>query len=1659
MSTTTHAQDDRELSALEHRYFQHIPQEQLSETDTEALISAHRQLAEQRPVGRAVVRLHRPQEQWPGATPILQVVTDDMPYLVESLSSLLTDSGLGLRMVVHPVVVVRRDMSGALQEVLPDASTHEPPEGTVVESWMTFEIEPGVQESSLDELEDEALALLGDVRQVVEDTAKMQAVQRDLAGELDQAVGSKRFSELELTEAAELLRWLANGNFTVLGYRRYEVTTKNGKSGKLGERVQRAVLGSGLGVLRNDELKERTLDDGSLDDEVSGSELLVLTQSSTPTRVLRPVFPYFVGVLSFDESGTVTGEHRFLGVFTIAALNDNVLDIPVLARRTREVIERAGYDLNSYSGQAILEVAQTYPRTELFSTDTDTLFDIGTTVVALGQQRAVRLFLREDTYGRFISCMVYLPRDRYTTRARTLIQEALIDEFDGSSLDYTARVSESPLALVHLTVQTPEPVELNEELRARLQEKVAAACRTWDDRLLDELESGSKQGVDARVLRHYAEALPQSYKESFAPAHAIGDILRMQSLAGGEIDVALYRPEVDGEQQLRFVLYLAGDSVSLSRVLPVLQSMNVEVLDERPYLVHRPDDLRCWMYDFGLRVDRALLDDQPEGIEPIRDRFVDTFTAAWHGTAEVDGFNALVLAAGLDWRQAMLLRAYAKYIRQAGLPYNQSYLENVLLDNPQVCTTLLRLFGARLDPEQVREHQEVDRNAGERKEVDPEEGEYEEDKGGEHEEGTSGDSATEDEAEWDEDSEAVRTHVDEVTKLIDEVTSLDADRILRAFLSLIQATLRTNYYVDGDGPRSYLSFKLHPTAIPELPKPRPEFEIFVYSPRVEGVHLRFGAVARGGLRWSDRKEDFRTEILGLVKAQAVKNAVIVPVGAKGGFVVKQPPTPTDDAAADREALQKEGISCYRTFISGLLDLTDNLDPVADKTLPPRQVVRHDSDDSYLVVAADKGTASFSDIANEVSADYNYWLGDAFASGGSAGYDHKVMGITAKGAWESVKRHFREMGVDTQQQEFTVVGVGDMSGDVFGNGMLLSEHIRLVAAFDHRHVFVDPNPVADTSFAERKRLFSEERSSWEDYDTELISEGGGVWPRTLKSIAITEQMRDALGLESDVDKLSPAELVHAILLAPVDLLWNGGIGTYVKASGEANAEVGDKANDGLRVNGSELRVKVVGEGGNLGITQRGRIEFARAGGRVNTDALDNSAGVDCSDHEVNIKILLDALVTDDTLPAEERNPLLESMTDEVTRLVLADNDDQNELMGLSRSNAAPMVGVHSRLVSHLERTAGLDRALEALPTKAGFRSREQAGEGLTSPELATLMAQVKLALKSDVLASDLPDANAFRERLPHYFPEPLPERFPDAIGAHPLRREIVTTMVVNDVVSTGGITYAFRLGEETGATSTDAVRAHAAATGIFDLTSLWSDVRSLGAELPTEVTDELAHHIRRLLDRASRWLLSNRPQPLAVGPDISRFREPITTMSGRVSTLLRGAQADAAREQTEQYVQQDIPEKIAARVAVLLHAYGLLDVVDVADIAEREPEEVAELYYALSDHLDIDRMLTAVSELERGDRWHSLARLSLRDDLYSSLRLLTLDLLGGSEPDESPDEKIEQWEQTNSSRLERARTSLMEIAVAGALDLATLSVAVRQVRSMVRAAGGASRPSR
>ncbi|MEZ0338749.1 NAD-glutamate dehydrogenase [Mycobacterium sp. pV006] len=1554
-----------------------------------ALVAAQVRLAERRARGETLVQVYGPDEDG-GFGPALQVVTDDAAMLMDSVTVLLHRVGVAYKAIMNPVFRVRRGADGELLDAVPVAQAGSA--DGVDESWVHVEMSGAADRSALAEAQRLLPRVLADARQVALDSAGMNAALRSLAAELDADTGV-RFPSPDRKDVAALLRWLVDGHFVLLGYQRCDV--RNGDAA-----VDAA---SRLGVLRmrEDVLPQLTHKD----------ELLALAQATIPSFLRYGAYPQIVVVREHqpdDEAGAV--EHRFVGLFTIAAMNANILEIPLVSRRVNDALALA-HRHPGHPGQLLLDVMQTIPRSEFFALSARSLLEMAMAVIDLGSRRRTLLFMRADLLGHFVSCLVYLPRDRYTTAVRLAMQDILVRELGGESIDYAARVSESPWAVVHFTVRLPEgarpgEVDVSEDNQLRIQELLTEAARTWGDRLQG---AAQDESVAHDVVEHYAGAFPETYKQAFDPKRALEDIAIIEALENDSVKLVLTDNEDDGVSHL--VWYLGGRSASLSQLLPMLQSMGVVVLEERPYTVTRPDGLAVWIYQFRISPHRGIPDiaGGPHHRETA-ERFAEAVTAIWHGHAEIDRFNELVLRAGLHWRQVAVLRAYSKYLKQAGFSYSQSHIATVINDNAGTARSLIELFEALFEP--------TEQDGGE-----------------------------------DNRSDAAAAAA-AVSADIDALVSLDADRVLRAFASMIQATLRTNYFVnasDSARAQNVLSFKLDAELIDELPLPRPKFEIFVYSPRVEGVHLRFGFVARGGLRWSDRREDFRTEILGLVKAQAVKNAVIVPVGAKGGFVVKSPPAPTGDAAADRDATREEGVACYRLFIAGLLDITDNVDKSSGAIVAPDDVVRRDGDDAYLVVAADKGTATFSDIANEVAKSYDFWLGDAFASGGSVGYDHKAMGITARGAWESVKRHFREMDIDTQSQDFTVVGVGDMSGDVFGNGMLLSRHIRLLAAFDHRHIFIDPDPDAARSWEERKRLFDLPRSSWEDYDTSLISAGGGVYSREQKSITISAEAREALGLDDDSAELSPPALIRAILKAPADLLFNGGIGTYIKA--ESESEVGDRANDAVRVNGNQVRAKVIGEGGNLGVTSLGRIEFDLCGGRINTDALDNSAGVDCSDHEVNIKILIDSLVTSGKVDPDDRTELLLSMTDEVGRLVLADNESQNDLMGTSRANAASMLSVHARMIRELVAERGLNRELEALPSDKEIARRAEAGLGLTSPELATLMAHVKLALKDDVLASDLPDQEAFAARLPGYFPERLREDFHSDIRAHQLRREIVATMLVNDVVDTAGITFVHRVTDDVGVTTVDGVRSFVAADAIFGLGRVWRQIRATAAEgVSVAVTDRMTLDLRRLVDRSARWLLNYRPQPLAVGAEINRFAEKVAALTPQMSRWLRGDDEAIVAKEAEEFTSQGVPEDLAYIVASGLYQFSLLDVIDIADIIDRDPAEVADTYFALMDHLGTDGLLTAVSRLPRDDRWHSLARLAIRDDIYGSLRALSFDVLGVGEPEESGEEKIAEWEMTNNSRVTRARRTLGELYDSGEHDLATLSVAARQIRSMTRTSG-------
>jgi glutamate dehydrogenase len=1604
-------------------YYRHVEGDELAAAGPARLVAvaaAQAEFAAVRPQGRALVQVRAGGEAaLDPAAHVIDIVTDDMPFLVDSISMELAKHGLAVRVVVHPQLRVRRDVTGVLREVVGSVNgTGGASHDELAESWTHIEV------GALGAGEAKGLAadlerVLGDVRVAVEDFPRMHSRALWLADEVLAPMGADDGSAGSSAEIAELLRWLADGHFTFLGYREYDLDTD--ADGLL---ALRAVPGTGLGILRHDKTGPGSF--AALPPQVRARaldpRLLIVTKANSRSTVHRPSYLDYVAVKRRSGDGSVVGEYRFLGLYTHGAFSETIRSIPVLRRKLAEVLDLMGLAAEGHDGKEVAEVLDFYPREELFMSSVADLAAICAGVHRLRERRETRLFLRKDPYGRYVSCLVYMPRDRYTTKARLQTQAILKQAFGASQMDYSVLVGESPVARLHVVVRADRGHQLPDVDPAQLERSVAATVRSWDDDVAD--EAARRLGPDRarELLTEIGDAIPETYKTDVPPSAAVDDLVKIIDLrqSGRHITFELWESEdyvggvpitSDGPRAAtrvwRLTIYRTSGPITLTDVLPRLQHMGVDVVDEHPY--EFPGAEPFWIYDFGLRRSAVVASAGRDDGEPaaaaaasagrsvsiarVSDQVEGALAALWDGRVEDDGFNALVLDAELSWRHVVVLRAYAKYLRQAGITFSQAYIERVLRSNAPIARLLIRLFESRFDPAK-----------------------------------TAGEA---------ERSEAI---AEEAAGALDSVASLDEDRILRSYLSLIKATLRTNYFAPTADRAPYLVFKLDAQTVPDLPAPRPEFELFVYSPRFEGVHLRFASVARGGLRWSDRREDFRTEILGLAKAQEVKNSVIVPSGAKGGFVCKQLPDP-----ADREAYQGEVLSCYRMFISAMLDVTDNLE--SGRVVPPEGVVRHDGDDPYLVVAADKGTATFSDTANEIATSRGFWLDDAFASGGSEGYDHKKMGITARGAWESVRFHFRTLGVDVDADEFTVIGIGDMSGDVFGNGMLLSRQIKLVAAFDHRHVFLDPSPEPAASFTERARLFGLPRSSWADYDPGLISPGGGVYPRSAKSIPLTPETRAALGITGGEAALSPDELISAILSAPVDLMWNGGIGTYVKATNQSNADVGDRSNDAVRVDASQVRARVIGEGGNLGVTQEARVEYALAGGLVNTDFIDNSAGVDTSDHEVNIKILLDRAVRDGDLTQEHRNQLLQAMTDEVADQVLEHNYEQNRALAASKAQAAQMLHVHTRYIRKLEQDGRIRRRLDVLPTDREIAERRSAGRGLVTPEFSVLLAQTKIAAAQEVLASGLPDDPYLRRVLVEYFPTPLRHKYASRMGDHRLHREIITTAVVNDMVDRSGITFAFRVNEETGASVPEITAAWLVSRAVFDMPGFWKQVEALDGSVDTSVQILANLEGRKLTERAARWLLHNRRPPFEVQTTIDFFADGVLTVAGGLPKLLAGRDLSGFDERREIYASRGVPGVLAERIAAMVPAYAAFDIVDIARGTGRSVEETAEVYFDLADRLQIARLRDMITALPRDDRWNTMARNALRDDLYTAHAALARDVLTVTAPG-SPELRLAAWVQRNDSAVRRANQTLTEIWESNAFTVATLSVAVRAVRTLV-----------
>ena len=1589
-------------------------------TQWAALVGGLLEFMQQRPAGRASVRVLNPVGTHAGRS-LLQIVTDDMPFLIDTVS-MIVSTKLQIHAVIHPVMKVTRDASGQLQGLGGEMGTPE--------SVMHFEIDRVADDAEQVQLKAQVEAALEDVRAAVGDWAAMRDKALAIAADLPQR--KLPLDAASVQEAGEFLRWLADDNFTFLGYREYEVSEADG------DRVLRSVEGSGLGILRKNDRalaprSLRTLAASELP-QSGATDAIILTKTNARSHVHRAGYMDYIGVLQFGPNGRAVAEQRFLGLFSSNAYMARPQDVPLVRLKVEAVLVRSGLKRDSYSGKSLRHILETLPREELQQGTEDELFATAMGILELRQRARTRLFVRRDRYGRFFTCMVFVPRDRFNTSVRERIEAMLGEALHAEQIDSSVLMGEAALARLTIVARPKIGDQPSYDLAA-LEQDVAGIVRNWHDDVRDALVSSRGDHEGVVLANRYVKSLPAGYVEDVSPQVAAEDVHQLSLLAGDNaLRMSFYHPP-KAPEALRFKVYRSGGDIALSEVLPQLENLGLRVLTEHVYEIPGDDAPRS-IQDFEV---------QPVGrltfsVEQVGALFEDAFEQIWRGNAENDGFNRLVLGARLNWRQVAMLRGYCKYLLQTGATFSQSYMEETLNRYPAIAGLLVELFLAKFDPRREALSADELKAAGATLAAEM------------HALIPASVQAAQP-ALIDELSAVLSRPRDEqiqvvesaIGVLLENVASLDEDRILRSFVGLIRGTLRTSFFQQWDGAyRPYISYKLDSHMVPELPKPVPYREIWVCAPRVEGIHLRFGAVARGGLRWSDRREDFRTEVLGLVKAQMVKNTVIVPVGSKGGFFVKKAPVITGQPG-DRDAQLAEGIACYRLFINGLLDITDNL--VEGKVVNPHDVVRHDADDPYLVVAADKGTATFSDIANAISIEHGYWLGDAFASGGSNGYDHKGMGITAKGAWESVKRHFRSLNRDCQTQDFTCVGIGDMSGDVFGNGMLLSEHTRLLAAFDHRHVFLDPNPDTARSFAERQRMFKLPRSSWDDYDKSLISAGGGIYPRSAKSIPVSPEVRAVLGLKADVEHMAPTDLLSAILKAPVDLLWNGGIGTYVKSSAETHADVGDRANNALRVNGADLHCKIVGEGGNLGFTQKGRIEAAQKGVLLNTDFIDNSAGVDTSDHEVNIKILLNDAVQRGELSEAARNAQLAAMTDEVGQLVLWDNYRQNQAITLMEHQSVSRIGSMAHFIRTLEAEGTLDRQVENLPSDAELTERKSRGLGLTRPELSVLLSYDKIRLFQQMLDSDVPEDPYLSKELARYFPAPLHEKYAEHMQRHRLKREIIATAVTNSTINRMGATFMMRMQEDTGQRPAAIAKAYTAAREILEARELWAEIEALDSKVAEDTQIDAIKQIWSLLRHMTRWLLNRPGGTLDIAANVERYQASVSALRKALPDVLTATGKGDFSCTQEKWEGLDLPADLALRLARMPELRAALDMAEVAQQSGQPMEKVASVFFELGEALDLEWLRDQIEALPVEGHWHAQARGSLLDELNHQHRALALQVLNltGDRKDISP---VQAWLQRDDASLQYTRSMLAEILTQNA-DYPIASVAVRRLAQLAQ----------
>lgn len=1543
-------------------------------------------IAERAP-GECKVRVYNPtQEQhgWESTHTIIEVVVEDMPFLVDSIRMEANRLGMLVHFTIHTgCLFFERSKSHALNYLRPAEMADK--KSITPEAVIYMEIDRQVDQEVLNDLHDNILRVLGDVTVAVADWRKMSDAVEHSCVALESAKAAMQTAELN--ESKDFLQWLLNDHFVFLGSRDYTLVGKGEKQ------ALQIIPGTGLGVLRDDTHSKFSRNLSELPPRVRemmlSSQALIIAKTNTISSVHRPSYTDYIGIKQFDKKGELIGIKLLIGLFTSAAYNSNPRYIPFVRGKLEYVLETSKLSPSGHAGKALLNILETLPRDDLFQVNDEELYTLSINIMHLQDRQRACLFVRKDYYNRFYSCLVYIPKEIFNTNLRRKIQATLMEAFNGLDSEFTTEFGDSILARVHFVVRVDSGDDRQVDIKA-LEEKVVNIAQMWTDKLKNYLIDTYGEAVGVRHYNKYKDAFSAAYQDQYTPNTALLDIFHMEKLSDENALEMSFSQASDDPGKLQLKLFGCDTTSPLSDVLPILENMGLRVLGERPSEIIISENKSVFINDFLM----VHLDGKVFNVEALHQLFRDAFVKTWFNKVENDSFNRLILEVDLSWKQTALLRSYAKYLKQIGFTYSQNYIASALFHNPKVAKQLVELFYMRfnLDNEEKSLEQQLEL-------------------------------------------------AKEITTNLDEVASLDEDKILRKILSVMQATIRTNYFAkdEAGGDKKYFSFKLDPARVPDIPLPKPMFEIFVYSPRVEGVHLRGAKVARGGLRWSDRQEDFRTEILGLMKAQQVKNAVIVPLGAKGGFVAKQ--LPVGDS---REEVMKEVIGCYQTFIRGLLDITDNI--IDGEVVPPQSVVRYDPDDPYLVVAADKGTATFSDIANNVSQQYNFWLGDAFASGGSTGYDHKKMGITAKGAWESTKRHFSELGIDTQTTPFTVFGVGDMAGDVFGNGMLLSRFIKLVAAFNHMHIFIDPDPDPEMSFIERERLFNLPRSSWDDYSAELISKGGGVYKRSDKSIKLSQEVKAMLDIQED--ELAPNDLIKAILKSRTDLFWNGGIGTFVKAMDELQQEAGDRANDAIRINANELRCKVVVEGGNLGLTQKARIEASQTGCRVNTDFIDNSAGVDCSDHEVNIKILLNSVVKNGDMTIDQRNELLPKMTEEVAKLVLRNNYLHTETLSIEVHSASQTVDLYRRYINFLEKEGRVSREIEFLPSDDELKERKARGQGLSRPELAVLMAYDKIYLKEEIILSDLPEDPFFVNMLESAFPKCLSEKYGKEMQSHSLRREIIATQLSNAVSNAMGVNFASRLHIETGAPTALTVKAYIVAQELFDLRNIGEEIRAL--KVSTEDQFNMILQLYFLLRRSTRWILRNCGADFTIKSLVDKYQQPLRDLKSNLDNVLNKQQIQAYKARIKEQVAKGVPEELAEKISRSIFLFHSLDILQASIESEIDLETVSTAYFMLSAKLQLNWLRKRMISHQMESQWDELARSVLLDDLDYQQRILTLNMLEHKKDDQTLDQCFNIWCRRNRALYDRWNTFLADVLGSESSGFVVFSVIMRELYDLAHA---------